>query len=312
MVFLYFRKIRRTSHSAALCESKKMKRYSLILLLFSTSCATISKGFKSTGFIWYNTTLNDVLFEKSSMHIPVKFLNDSTSYYFQFDTGSNKSFLYTGSKSNPRIIERIKTKTRLSTSIGDVVLMPRKSNSTYVKDGKTFIGTIGSDILNNQILEIDLKKQKLTVLSEYNILDYSVYKMNLSHGRPVISLTIKGKEYSFLYDTGSSLFDLWTTKKLWLEWKNESYVSDEFPISSWGKINTSYRSLFENPDQANKLMNQLKYIWYNTNDNFDKAFKDANIHGIIGNRPFLNKVLLLDFKNKRIGIKKNAEYNIKT
>ncbi len=283
-----------------------MDRCLLISLLFLASCAPTSQNFKSTNFIWFNTTLNDELFEKSSMHIPVKFMGDTTSYYFQFDTGSNKSFLYTGSKSNPKIIERIKTKTQLSTSIGDLILLPRKSNNTYVKDGKTFIGTIGSDILNNQIIEIDLIKQRLTVLSEYDLQDYNIYKMKLSHGRPVISFSIEGEDYSFLYDTGSSLFDLWTTKKLWSEWKSESSVADEFPISSWGKINTSYRSLFENPDKDNELMNQMKYIWYNSNDNFEKTFKDAGVHGIIGNRPFLNNVLLLDFKNKRIGIKKST------
>ncbi|AUC13860.1 hypothetical protein BTO06_01250 [Tenacibaculum sp. SZ-18] len=238
------------------------------------------------------------------MHIPVRFENDSTTYYFQFDTGANKSFLYTGPKSNPEIIDRIKTNTQLSTSIGDVVLLSIKSNNTYVKDGKTFIGTIGSDILQNQILEIDLKKQKLTVLSEYDLQEYRIYKMKLSRGRPVITITIDKKDYSFLYDTGSSLFDLWTTQKLWLEWKSESFVADEFPISSWGKINKSYRSLLKKTNTNNDLMNQMKYIWYNANDNFEKTFEDAGVSGIIGNRPFLDKVLLLDFKSKRIGIKK--------
>ena len=282
-----------------------MGRHLLILLPFLTSCTPTSQNFKSTDFIWFNTTLNDKLFEKSSMHIPVRFENDTTTYYFQFDTGSNKSFLYTGSKSDPKIIDSIKTNTQLFTSVGDVVLLSKKSNNTYVKDGKTFIGTIGSDILQNQIIEIDLIKQKLNVLSEYDLQEYNIYKMKLSRGRPVMSFTIEGEEYSFLYDTGSSLFDLWTTQKLWLEWKSESSVADEFPISSWGKINTSYRSLFENPDTNNELMNQMKYIWYNSNDNFEKTFKDADVHGIIGNRPFLDKVLLLDFKRKRIGIKKS-------
>ena len=277
----------------------------LILLLFLTSCVPTSQNFKSTGFIWFNSTLNDELFEKSSMHIPVRFENDTTTYYFQFDTGANKSYLYTGSKSNPEIIDKIKTKTPLPTSIGDVVLLSIASNNTYVKDNKTFIGTIGSDILQNQIIEIDLINQKLTVLSEYDAQEYNIYKMKRSRGRPVLTFTIDSKEYSFLYDTGSSLFDLWTTKQLWLEWKSESSTADEFPISSWGKINTSYRSVFENPETDNAFMNQMKYIWYNTNDNFEKTFKDAGVNGIIGNRPFLDEVLLLDFKSKRIGIKKS-------
>lgn len=283
-----------------------MERHLLILILFVTSCVPKSQNFKSTDFTWKNKTLNNELFEKSSMHIPVKFEGDSTVYYFQFDTGSNKSFLYTGPKSNVKILERIKTKTKLSTSIGDVVLLPRKSNSTYVENGKIFIGTIGSDILKDQIIEIDFIKQKLIVLDEYDLYDYNLFEMKLSYGRPVMRFTIEDEDYSFLYDTGASLFDLWTTQKLWSEWQIQSSDKDEFPISSWGKINISYRSLFDNPNKDNEVMSKLKYIWYNSNNNFEKTFKDAGVHGIIGNRPFLENILLLDFKNKRIGIKKST------
>lgn len=280
-------------------------RLVLILLFFLTSCAPTSQNFKSTDFIWFNTTLNEVAFAKSSMHIPVVFDGDTTTYYFQFDTGSNKSFLYTGSKSDPKIIDQIKTKTSLSTSIGDLVLLARTSNSTYIKEGKTCIGTIGADILADQIIEIDFVNQTLAVLHDYNEAEYDLYEMELSYGRPVWSINIEGEAYSFLYDTGSSLFDLWTTKNLWTKWKSETTSVDEFPIRSWGKINTAYRSSFDAPNEGDEVLNQMKYIWYNSNDSFEKTFKKAGVDGIIGNRPFLNDVLLLDFSGRRIGVKKS-------
>ncbi|EDP70022.1 hypothetical protein FBALC1_10832 [Flavobacteriales bacterium ALC-1] len=285
-----------------------MKKLTLLIFLVLSifSCKSQKEiDLKSTTFIWFNDTLNGVAFEKTSMHIPVKFKNDSTTYYFQFDTGSNKSYLYTGVKSNLKIIKKIKTETELHTSIGNITLLSRKSNSAYRKDGKKFIGTIGSDVLFNKIIEIDFSNQKINVLNKYKKENYNLDLMKLSYGRPAINLKIMNKKYQFLYDTGSSLFDLWTDKKHWEKWKKNDSDISEFPISSWGKINTAYKSKINDSIIAENHLNiDLKYIWYNSNQNFKKGFKKAKVSGLIGNRPFLQHVLLLDFKNNLIGIKK--------
>lgn len=288
-----------------------------VLLILLTLSMYSCKGqkevdLKSTTFIWFNDTLNGVPFEKTSMHIPVKFKNDSTTYYFQFDTGSDKSYLYTGIKSDAEILKKINTKTELSTSIGNITLLPKKSNNTYQKKEKVFIGTIGSDVLFNKVIEIDFLNQKINVLNKYKKENYNINSMKLSNGRPVLNLKIMSKEYQFLYDTGSSLFDLWTDKKLWLKWRKDNSDISEFPISSWGKINTAYKSKINDSIIAENYLNfDLKYVWYNSNRNFKKGFNKAKVSGIIGNRPFLQQVLLLDFKDKLIGLKKahNNVYN---
>ncbi len=281
-----------------------MKIAITLLVCLLTSCTPTSKNFKSTGFIWFDSTLNNMKVEKSSMHIPVLFENDDKTYYFQFDTGANKSYLYTGPNSDKGLLKRIKTKVHLSTSIGDIVLNPAKSNSTYIKDNKTFIGTIGSDILQNSIVEIDFLNQGLAVLKEYDSKEYSMQSMSLTKGRPIIQLNIQGENHTFLFDTGSSMFDIWTSKQLWEKWREQKSEINAFPISSWGKINNAYRAdISEIP--ANNLFGQnIEFVWYNSKKSFENTFKNAGVSGVIGNRPFLKHKLLLDFKNKLIGLKK--------
>lgn len=283
-----------------------MNRFLIVIGAFFISCSSNNINFKSTSFIFFNDSLNGIPFKKTSMHIPVKFNNDTTKYYFQFDTGSNKSYLYTGKKSDNRIKNNIKTRTNLKTSIGQIVLYPRESNNSFIRNGKKFIGTLGSDILNKKIIEIDFVNQKINLLNNaYNKALYNLEKMSLSRGRPVITLKVDNKDYPFLYDTGSSLFDLWTDKKLWDKWKKRGADISKFPIKSWSKTNFAYRALITDTILSLKPLNQkINYIWYNSSKGFIKLFKDADVSGIIGNKPFLDRIIILDFKNNLIGYKK--------
>ncbi len=259
----------------------------------------------SVPFKWSNSVLNDVQFEKTSMHIPIRLENDSLTYYFQFDTGANKSFLYTKGNSNTSLINRCIKGDSIASNIGPLYLKPISSNSVYIKDGKTYIGTIGADVFKNKTIEIDFPNQTIQVLNSYNPSDYELMYCKGDKGRPTISLTIENKQYEFLYDTGSSLFDLCTTKTLWKKWKNPNSPIHEFPISSWGKIYSAYRTTLKNPLSINeKTTTQIFEVWYNSNKKFKQLFKKANVYGIVGNKPFLNDVILIDITNQKIGIRK--------
>jgi len=46
----------------------------------------------------------------------------------------------------------------------------------------------------------------------------------------------------------------------------------------------------------------VKEFWYTEDDFF--SFKQDNIDGIVGNVFFMDKTIVIDFKNKRFGIRK--------
>lgn len=276
------------------------------ILLSSIIVTGYSQNNLIINFEWMHDTLNGELFEKTSMHIPVHFEGDTTTYYFQFDTGANKSYLYLGDpdKLDLDFIVRLNKKGGIESDIGKIHLLATNSNSVYHKNGRIHIGTIGADFLNDKKIEIDFEKQTIHFIEAYYNEDYSFIDIKLSYGRPVIQTIVRDKKYNFLFDTGSSLFELWTTKKLWKKWKDPKSSIKGFPISSWGKINTAYRTdYFQKTSLFHNKHIPIKTVWYNSNRKFNKIFKKSKVHGIIGNKPFLNQILLLDIKNKKMGFK---------
>jgi hypothetical protein len=255
-------------------------------------------------FEWGNDTLNGEFFEKTSMHIPVKLYNDTTTYYFQFDTGADVSFLYIGDTLYKKTIDLFTNKDVIETNIGKLQLYNITSNSIYSDNGKIHIGTIGADFLKDKKIEIDFKNQIISLLSNYSNLDYHTVPMETSYGRPIITLNYQNSEYKFLFDTGSSLFELWTTKKIWKKWADANANIKGFPISSWGKINTAFRAPLK-IQLTSALCSSLIFnsVWYNSNKKFDAEFKNMQLSGIIGNKPFLETVILLDFESNLIGVK---------
>lgn len=77
--------------------------------------------------------------------------------------------------------------------------------------------------------------------------------------------------YDFLFDTGSSLFELWTTKRLWKKLRSKQASIDNYPISSWGEINTAFRTEIKNGVFIPSFNDfKLETIWYNSNKSFHK------------------------------------------
>ncbi len=272
------------------------------ILLFTFLFTILLGNAQEVSFIWSDDTLNGEYFEKTAIKIPVQLEGDTNTYYFQFDTGANHSSLYTKG-ADSTFVNRIAEK-EINSSIGTLKLDINSSMSFSTAKGNT-IGTIGSDILKDKAIEIDYNNQKIKFLSQYNENKYQLSDISKSFGRPVINIEVKGKPYPYLFDTGASLFDLWTTKKYWNKWKDKEASISEFPIYSWGKTNTAYRTQLKAPTNINGWpTTSVKQVWYNSNKNFNKLFKEADVDGIIGNVPFLNEVILIDMKNLKMGVKK--------
>ena len=108
-------------------------RIRFIFLLLTGYLGLSAQIVKSIPFSWSDAELNGEYFEKTAMHIPVQFGDDTTSYYFQFDTGANKSFLYIKDNPNTRLVESCKSGALIPSSLGDLNLIPISSSKSYIK-----------------------------------------------------------------------------------------------------------------------------------------------------------------------------------
>ena len=254
-------------------------------------------------FIWKSAESDSLRFEKAVMLVPIKFEQDITTYFLQFDTGATKSYLYSNRLKNNDFREG-----PILTSIGEIHFI--KTISIKDTDHRNAsVGTLGADFVKNRIVQINYRTQKITLDAPYDLNEYSVLPMSLMNGRPVIRVNINGLEQKLLYDTGSSLFGLWTTEKNWNRLRDKDSPTTSFPISSWGKINEGF---FSGVDESVSLtigdpdkVEELK-VWYVANKKFKRFFRRNDLFGIIGNQAFLDDEILLDFKENLFGVKREG------
>lgn len=280
-----------------------MKVWSIGIFLILFSVSSYGQDSLEIKFIWEATTLGSRTFEHASMRVPVTFGPDPTTYYLQFDTGAAHSYLYSN-----RFKTFDYTEGWMETSIGRIKFI-ENSSMPKSKDENAPIGTIGADFLKGKIVQINFPDQTIKIGFSYNPNAYDMTPLVLLDGRPVVPINIKGDEHGLLFDTGSSLFGIWTTKRNWNKLRDKSATVVSFPISSWGKINEGFCSRVDTV--APLFLGSLSalsdiQVWYVDNKKFKRFFRRNDLYGILGNQAFRNKEILLDFKHNMFGIKKGT------
>ncbi|PCI31124.1 MAG: hypothetical protein COB60_12650 [Flavobacteriaceae bacterium] len=253
-----------------------------------------------------------------AMFIPVKVENDTTVYKMQFDTGADMTGFY----ENPiREIEAFATNIdtfnvdQYSTGIplylgtykSQVKAFPIRKN--YGNKDSKYIGTIGVNEFKGKVLIIDYPNEKFAVLDSVSKADKSLYEyvdFETVGGRPVLNLNIKDKHYKFLFDTGSSSTPLITTMPLYEEFTSINKVDkDTIRANSWGIKVVAPGAKNKYPIKVGGLSLKSNEVVYGTDAAHTLAFyKDSKIDGLISNPYFFNDVVLIDFKNKKFGVRK--------
>lgn len=128
----------------------------------------------------------------------------------------------------------------------------------------------------------------------------------LDKGRIKVPIQVNGKTYYFMFDTGSSMFPLITAKKDISVFNKQGEVKESVKTSSWGtKYNVSGYTIDNDVLIGNLKLNKFNnFVYENPLKAFEQFFKQEDILGIMGNAFFLDKEIIIDFKNKRFGVVK--------
>ena len=255
--------------------------------------------------IWLGT-------EKNVLLLPIQFPKDTATYYLQFDTGSPYTVFYS------KAIAKIKTITtnhdRASTSfyIGKTkitsdrfkILNFGESNNTT--DSQKIIGTIGADILENRKTILHFKnnyivfnifktpKQFLAKLTDFKFKKRKI----------ILQGTLNTKEEDFLFDSGTSAYELLTNKEVWQDLKTPNSKITIEKSNSWENVLTTYiancnhKILFSNKEIP---LNNVTYI-----EGFSQTqyalMKFSGMTGMLGNKIFLNNCLYIDCTQNKMAI----------
>lgn len=274
------------------------------IIFFFNSCIAFTQKNDTLHFIWTNDTINGKLVEKTAMFLPVTLKSNKKTCFFQFDTGAEDSYLYTADTTSFLDVGINAYTSELESTLGTIRLVSLPSRSPSMIGNQLVVGTIGIDFLVNKTIEIDYVNQRIVFLSNVDTSLYSFLASGLSFYRPTILLKINNRTTEFLFDTGSSMFDLITTQKIVKQLRVPKSTREEIPISSWGKIITAISFDLNSKVVSHHPLMNLNKVTYFDERGYSRQLKGAKIDGIIGNHPFLETQLLIDLKNNRIGIRK--------
>ena len=281
-------------------------------------------------FIWTNSTINGKYFERTAMFIPCKMEGIDNNLTFQFDTGSNKTMIYENPlssfyfqdeklseqvsqmkfpinilASDKKVFKNAKIQFGEYTIYNDrAVVMTNfgraKSKESIIAGDTILVGTIGADIFKGKVLIIDYPNQKFAIAHEVP----EKYKEGLidieldNGGRPILPLKMNSKEYRIKFDNGSSLFPIIATSENINKFSTNPII-DSLEINSWGKKHTVHSRIITDTFEiaGRKFTNVEAY------ENHTGYGIDESTDGMTGNALFWDSTIIIDFKNKKFGVK---------
>ncbi|MBW3523462.1 hypothetical protein [Chryseobacterium sp. NKUCC03_KSP] len=244
---------------------------------------------------------------KNVMLLPVHFQNDPTTYFMQFDTGSPNTLFYENSLAIFKNKKEIKTQftignTEVSSDRFKIISVSQNND----KDPIQIIGTIGSDLLDQNKTIINFKEDHVVFNLSKEPENVGNTKLDLKFKKRKIIIfgILDGKEEQFLYDSGTSAYELLTNKENWEKLKSANSKPFVEKARSWERTLTSYTSRSNHIIKFRKkelLLSEVTYV-----EGFSKTqymlMKFSGMTGMLGNKIFLNNSIYIDCKEDKISI----------
>lgn len=298
---------------------KKIALLFLVILVLTTIGGYIYFEQKFTPDENYLTVENESGFipltwlgnEKNVLLLPVHFEEDSTNYYLQFDTGSPYTVFYSNSIKNIRQISIIEELAKTSFYIGKTKITSDKfkiynQGNDKANDSLKIIGTVGADILENKKTLINFKENYIVLnLSKVPAqFQTKLFDFNFKKRKIIFKGFLKGQEEKFLFDSGTSAYELLTNKEVWKNLKLQNSKINIEKSQSWDKVLTAYTAKCNQKIQFYNQEISLKNITYV--EGFSQVqysmMKFSGMTGMLGNKIFLNNSLYFDCTQSKMGI----------
>ena len=313
-----------------------MKKILVIIAAVVLTFRGYSQSIKPTHFKWTEFATVDTTFEKAAILIPLYLEGVDKKYFMQLDLGSDATMFYgipfeQISKKYPSLKKDIKTISKYNREVEVVPVNGRlgnyllRSDMFYIKQDYgdslntenelNVIGTVGLDFFCNRVVMLDFVNQKFAIADTITELDKSHLRntdtiaIKLIFNKIFVSGIKTGDKPldNIIYDTGSSIFSLVVTKEKWQ--KLTGKTGDEadniiLKIPAWQKeVKVIGAPLKENLFLGN-LEVKHPVIFFGILEKLDLSKAPFKLEGLIGNVLFLNSIIIIDFKNKIMLIKR--------
>jgi len=245
------------------------------------------------------------------MDIPARIKGLTYNFTFQFDLGANLTRFYEENTKSVLLQHPNINFKKPGIVFGDFTA---SSQNCYIQKGygeaiildslnknaETRIGTIGSDMFKNKVLIIDYPNQRFSICDTMpSLLCEKMIDITLDkYGRIILPMLLKGKKFKVLFDNGSSIFSLLTSVDKINNFSTEQDV-DTMQIRAWG----DFHLVIGRPLKDTFILAGQKYA--NITAYADHSDKEATdqYDAITGNALFWDKTVVIDFRNKKFGLR---------
>ncbi|NTS40688.1 hypothetical protein HRG84_07190 [Flavisolibacter sp. BT320] len=291
----------------------------------ASSQLTIRAENASFPFLWESDTINRVLNPYAAMLLPVSLKGCPETYFMQFDLGAPSSLFYKNkleainNRYHNLVLQQQDGESELVNfqfTIGRTLVDAKKIAARQFDSSeidwtdtttRNIIGTIGTDFFEDKVLVIDYPKKQLYVgdkIPANLAAGAELADFKFESRRVLLPAVINNKTVDIFFDSGTSAFELMTDKRTWESLAKKGATVDRYPVRSWDNqlmVNTvatdcSIRfHLFDTP---------LRQVTYVEGTSFLQRMlmQFGGVGGLTGNKLFINKIVLLDTKNKKFGV----------
>ncbi|WP_312824333.1 hypothetical protein [Epilithonimonas sp.] len=249
--------------------------------------------------------------EKNVLLLPIHFSGNPETYYMQLDTGSPYTVFYSNSIKNIREISINNERAETSFFIGKTEISSNRfkifnKGKNKEKDSIKILGTIGSDVLEDRKTVINLKNNQVVFnLNEIpNEFKNQLFEFKFKKRRIVINGTLKGEKRKFLYDSGTSAYELLTYKEEWQNLKTPNSKINIEKEQSWNNVLTTYTTDCNENITFKNLQIPVKQVTYveGFSDAQFSMMKYSGMTGMLGNKIFLNNSIFIDCVDNKFGL----------
>lgn len=271
---------------------------------------TVSGTAENIQMKWISSNEN----ANSALLFPIKINGINQTFYMQFDSGSPITVFYKNSLKSisekyPNQLHFNSKKNQIATHFKIGKLNVISSNFEVLNYGnkvdfedpnaQNIIGTVGTDLLEKRITVLDFKQNQFSFINqikENNFTDFEFKKRKI-----LISAKVEKENLKLLYNSGTSGYELITTKEVWKKYKIENSKLKTEKGNSWGNTLSVFTASAKKQIQFGNLNLKLSEVTYieGTSEMQKFLMKRSGMQGMIGNKLFLNHKLILDCKNEK-------------
>ncbi len=181
---------------------------------------------------------------------------------------------------------------------------PPQRTSHEETAAKPLAGTLGARFFAGRVLALDFEADVLKIYDRMPAnVDGTSVPFGSKQSRPTMKVSLNGQPALAMYDTGSSMMEVFVRPELFLELTG-LVTADAAPLqvtmTSWANQITIHGAPFEGMVGMGDVLLHPRRIW--GGDLMEDMYKANGVEVILGNEIFIGRTVYVDFDNRTFAI----------